>query len=76
MKEPDVVERQPGRFVKYIGAVWYPCKECDGAQYVCRIHSTHVEDCPCPAIEVWMAAGLDPFGSVDTEVVEEFLGEG
>lgn len=39
---------------------WTRCECCD--DFVCNIHEgQHAWECPCPPIEVWIDAGLDPY---------------
>jgi len=40
---------------------WVPCR-CDG--YWCEIHQRHADECPCPEVEVWLEAGIDPYREV------------
>ena len=41
--------------------------ECPGGcgDFACEAHELHVADCACPAIEVWVDAGLWPYREPD-----------
>lgn len=38
---------------------WFRCECCE--DHYCRIHGMHVFECPCPPLEQWAKAGVDPY---------------
>lgn len=54
------VGRRGGGGRRKLEPCWVPCKMC--FDWVCVKHDMlHVYDCPCPSIEVWAEAGVDPY---------------
>ena len=47
---------------------WIKCEACE--DFWCIEHQEHAYDCPCPSIEVWMEAGVNPYVEEDRTVVD------
>ena len=41
------------------GGIWVECPDC--GDFWCEEHELHAFECPCPPVEAFEAAGLDPY---------------
>jgi site-specific DNA-cytosine methylase len=50
---------EKNRFPALMVPAWERCGNCE--DFWCNLHHSHAADCPCPSIETWQSAGIDPY---------------